>query len=87
MIKTHKEISPETVVSKSDNKLGGVTTYIYRITTIIKILWLRLSLRSHICRTWTLARHLSPGSSMVSAPHRSSEGCGFDPSRAQKSFF
>ena len=35
-------------------------------------------LRSHMCRTCTLAHHLSLGSSMVEASHRLSEGCGFD---------
>ena len=33
----------------------------------------------HICRTCILARHLSLGSLMVRASHRSSEGCGFNP--------
>ena len=45
--------------------------------SIIYISWLLL--RQHICRTCTLAHHLSLGSSMVRASHRSSEGCGFDP--------
>ena len=39
----------------------------------------RLPLMSHISRTCTLAYHLSLGSSMIRASHRSSEGCGFDP--------
>ena len=34
---------------------------------------------AYLCRTCTWARHLSLGSSMVRASHRSSEGCGFDP--------
>ena len=51
--------------------------HIYRINNIINISW--LPPRSHICRTCTLARHLSLGSSMVRASHRSSEGRGFDP--------
>ena len=37
-----------------------------------------LPLRSHICRTYTLAYHLRLGSSMTRASHRSSEGYGFD---------
>ena len=34
---------------------------------------------AHICRTCTLAVHLSLGSSMVRESHRSWEGWGFDP--------
>ena len=41
----------------------------------------------HICRTCTLARHLNLGSSMVRAPYRSSEGCGFDPRLGLRSRF
>ena len=37
------------------------------------------SILPHICRTCTLAHHLSLGSSIVRASQRSSEGCGFDP--------
>ena len=44
---------------------------------LVMIWW--LPLRSHICRTYTLADHLSLGSSMVRASHRSLEGCGFVP--------
>ena len=33
----------------------------------------------HICRTCTLAHHLSLGGSMVRVSHQSSEGCRFDP--------
>ena len=51
--------------------------YIYSIKCIIYISW--LALKSHICRSYTLARHLSLGSSMIRASYRSSEGCGFDP--------
>ena len=53
--------------------------HIYRINNIIDIInisW--LTLRSHICRTCTLAYYLSLGSSMVTASLRSSEGWGFN---------
>ena len=53
--------------------------------TSINLSW--LPLRSHICRTCNLARHLSLGSWMVRASHRSSEGCGFDSHPGLKNHF
>ena len=46
-------------------------------TNIINISWLPLS--QHIYQTCARAQLLSLGSSMVSASHRSSHSCGFDP--------
>ena len=43
----------------------------------MRLLW--LTLRQHMSRTCTFARHLSLGSSMVRESQWSSEGCGFDP--------
>ena len=44
-----------------------------------------------MCRSleisWTLACHLSLGSSIVRASHRSSEGCGFHPSLGLRNCF
>ena len=42
---------------------------------------------AYICRTCSSALHLSLGSSMVRASHRSSEGCGFDPRLGLKNRF
>ena len=55
---------------------------IYRLNTIINISW--LPLRQHICRTFTLARHLSIGSSIVRASHRSSKVVGLTPTWGSK---
>ena len=43
------------------------------INIIINIYW--LPLRCQICRTYTLAYHLSLGRSTVRVSHQSSEGC------------
>ena len=40
--------------------------------------WATKTQVAHICRTCTLALHISLGSSMIRASHRSSEGCRFD---------
>ena len=51
-------------------------SWLKRLNVIISISW--LPLRQHICQTCNIARHLSLGHSMVTASHRSSEGCRFD---------
>ena len=61
---------------KDLSKLPHFQQHVCKINNI-NISW--LPLRSHISRTCTLAHHMSLGSSMVRASHRSSEGCGFDP--------
>ena len=65
------------------------TTYVvnYSIGSLNIINISRLLLRQFVCRTCTLARHLSLSSSMVRASQLSSEGCGRSFSGAQKSFF
>ena len=61
-----------------------IHAFSYNITISINITMTLLTNRGYcsgstICRICTLARHLSLGSSMVRAPHRSSKGCGFNP--------